>query len=64
MSLTEISSRALPGVPLRVQSEIDRREAAAERLIGWVQLTLVLFFATLYSVAPRAEGGWATTLCP
>ncbi|OYZ94953.1 MAG: adenylate cyclase, partial [Rhizobiales bacterium 17-65-6] len=51
-------------VPARVQSEINRREAAAERLIGWVQLALVLFFATLYSIAPRAEGGSGSNFVP
>lgn len=44
------------GVPLRVRAEIASREAQAERLIGWVQLAMVLFFAVLYSLAPRAEG--------
>ncbi|WP_417769821.1 adenylate/guanylate cyclase domain-containing protein [Stappia sp.] len=44
------------GVPLRVRAEISARETQAERLIGWVQLAMVLFFAMLYSLAPRAEG--------
>ena len=44
------------GVPLRVRAEIAARETEAERLIGWVQLAMVLFFAALYSLAPRAEG--------
>lgn len=51
-------------VPLRVLSEINRREASAERLIGWVQLTLVLFFATLYSIAPRADGSDGSNFVP
>ncbi len=45
------------GLPARVRAEIAAREAEAERLIGWVQLAMVLFFAALYMLAPRAEGG-------
>ncbi len=52
------------GLPLRVRAEIDRREDAAERLIGWVQLGIVVFFATLYSIAPRAEGGSGENFVP
>ena len=51
-------------LPARVRLEIDRREAAAERLIGWVQLGFVLFFATLYALAPRAEGSTGATFVP
>jgi len=49
---------------VRVLAEINRREDAAERLIGWVQLALVLFFAALYSIAPRAEGGMGENFVP
>lgn len=52
------------GVPERVRSEIRAREASSERLIGWVQLALVLFFATLYSIAPRAEGASGFNFVP
>jgi adenylate cyclase len=52
------------GIPARVMAEIDRREAAAERLIGWVQLTIVVFFASLYSIAPRAEGSSGENFVP
>jgi adenylate cyclase len=34
-------------VPARVAAEIRAREASAERLIGWIQLALVVFFAAL-----------------
>lgn len=40
------------------------REQAAERLIGWVQLFLVLTFGTLYLVSPRAEGGVDESFTP
>ncbi len=44
------------GLPLRVRQEIKTREANSERMIGWVQFGLVMFFASLYAIAPRAEG--------
>lgn len=44
------------GIPYRVRAEIRAREDSSERLISWVQLGLVLFFSTLYLIAPRAEG--------
>ncbi len=52
------------GVPVRIRDEIHRRDAAAERLIGWVQLGVVLFFALLYSLAPRAEGSLGFNFVP
>ncbi len=52
------------GIPPRVMMEIDRREAKAERLIGWVQLSIVLFFGALYSIAPRAEGALGISFVP
>ncbi len=51
-------------LPDRVRLEIDRREATAERTIGWVQLGIVTFFALLYSLAPRAEGGSGENFVP
>ncbi len=55
---------SIAGLPVRIRDEIDRREASAERLIGWVQLGLVIFFALLYSIAPRAEGGSGENFVP
>jgi len=51
-------------IPARVMAEIDKKEAAAERLIGWVQLTIVVFFASLYMIAPRAEGASGENFVP
>ena len=51
-------------IPARVLAEIDRREAASERLIGWVQLAIVIAFSALYFVAPRAEGGTGENFVP
>ena len=52
------------GVPARVLAEIDRREAAAERLIGLVQLAFVMFFVLLYALAPRAQGSAGENFVP
>jgi adenylate cyclase len=51
-------------IPARVQAEIDKREEAAERLIGWVQLALVTVFGTLYFASPRAQGAIDTSFTP
>lgn len=51
-------------IPARVIAEIERREAAAERTIGLVQLFIVSFFALLYAIAPRAEGGSGENFVP
>ena len=51
-------------LPARVLAEIARREDAAERLIGWVQLCIVVFFGVLYALAPRAEGGSGENFVP
>jgi len=39
-------------LPERVRETIIQRQCEAERLIGWVQLVLVSFFAVLFAVAP------------
>ena len=52
------------GIPSRVMVGIDQHEAAAERLIGWVQLAIVVFFAALYMIAPRAEGASGENFVP
>ncbi|MFN4157423.1 MAG: adenylate/guanylate cyclase domain-containing protein [Gemmobacter sp.] len=52
------------GIPARVAAAIDRREAAAERSIGWVQLAFVVFFGALYLLAPRAEGAVGISIVP
>jgi adenylate cyclase len=37
----------------RAQALLARQEVESERLIGWAQLGVVIFFGTLYAVAPR-----------
>ena len=39
-------------LPERVREAIHQRQCEGERLIGWVQLGLVGFFATLFALAP------------
>lgn len=60
-----VTNRLRPNaLPARVLAEIARREDAAERLIGWVQLCIVAFFGVLYALAPRAEGGSGENFVP
>ncbi len=51
-------------LPLRVRREVARQEAVSERLIGIVQLGVIIFFAILYSIAPRAEGSTGFNFVP
>lgn len=51
-------------MPPRVLRQIRLSELQSERLIGWVQLVIVLFFTTLYSIAPRAEGSSGFNFVP
>ena len=40
-------------LPERVRKAIQEQGDATERLIGWVQLSVVLTFATLYAISPK-----------
>jgi adenylate cyclase len=48
------------GLPPRVVEAVRARQDASERLIGWVQLALVLVFGALYITAPKThmDGFW------
>ncbi|MFN7167511.1 MAG: adenylate/guanylate cyclase domain-containing protein [Pannonibacter sp.] len=59
-----IGGPALADLPARVRLDVQRRELEAERLIGWVQLSIVLLFSLLYAIAPRAEGSDGTNFVP
>ncbi len=48
--LLEGDESELPG---RVRATIQEQGDATERLIGWLQLAVVLTFATLYAVSPK-----------
>ncbi|MEQ8967615.1 MAG: adenylate/guanylate cyclase domain-containing protein [Azospirillaceae bacterium] len=50
-------SAAVQALPDRVREAIRRQEIGSEVLIGWVQLGIVVTWAVLYSLAPKAEGG-------
>lgn len=43
------------GLPKRARDLIAAQEADSERLIGWVQLAVVVSFALLFALAPRPE---------
>ncbi|MFQ5955925.1 MAG: adenylate/guanylate cyclase domain-containing protein [Kiloniellales bacterium] len=40
-------------VPERITGAIRDQQDASERLIGWIQLSVVLTFATLYAISPK-----------
>jgi adenylate cyclase len=46
-------------LPERIRVAIVDQQAQAEILIGWVQLTLVIFFVALYTIAPKTSEGTA-----
>jgi len=65
MKLTRKFSRLIgfdtgyESVPARVRVAIERQQDASERLTAWIQLGIVLFFGTLYAVAPKTySGNW------
>ncbi|MFH1806887.1 MAG: adenylate/guanylate cyclase domain-containing protein [Pseudomonadota bacterium] len=41
------------GLPDRVAEAIARQQRQSEKLIGWVQLLLMVIFASLYAIAPK-----------
>ncbi len=59
-----------PALPARVSQAIHDQEDATERLIGWVQLSVVLVFGLLYFLSPKgvaedaafAPVPWALTI--
>lgn len=52
------------GIPARVLAEIDDREAAAERLIGWMQLGIVVFYGVVTAARLWAEGASGENFVP
>lgn len=40
-------------IPERVQNAIEAQQKTSEKLVGWVQLAVVLFFGLLYVVSPK-----------
>jgi adenylate cyclase len=41
------------GIPERVLSAISAQQEASEKLVGWVQMAVVIFFGLLYAVSPK-----------
>ena len=40
-------------IPDRVIDAISAQQAASEKLVGWVQMAVILFFGLLYAVSPK-----------
>jgi len=40
-------------VPARIEAAIVDQQNVSERLVGWIQLAVVLTFGTLYSISPK-----------
>jgi len=49
-------------IPDRIHRSITEHSIASEILIGWIQILIVVFFATLYTVAPKTSQ--ATSFSP
>ena len=53
-----------PRLSIRVQNSIAERQIDAEKLIGWVQLALVLFWSLLFAIAPKTDAVTLSTPTP
>lgn len=51
-ALARVTGRPLP-LPKRIQAALSLHQARSERLVGWVQLFVVLTFALLYLASPK-----------
>ena len=49
----KLSKQGATELPARVREAIAAQEDATERLIGWLQLGVVLIFSTLYVISPK-----------
>ncbi len=41
------------GIPERVLNAISAQQDASEKLVGWIQMAVVIFFGLLYAVSPK-----------
>ena len=48
-----LGERTAGDLPLRVRQDLAQQQLDSEKLIGWVQLALIVTFATLYTVSPK-----------
>jgi adenylate cyclase len=53
----DLRGRALGRLPERVRAAIAEQQDHSERLIGWIQLVVVVLFGTLYLLAPKPFTG-------
>lgn len=49
------TDRRIERLPIRARAAVRAQEDASERLIGWIQLGVVLTFGTLYLIAPTTD---------
>ncbi|HXH03052.1 MAG TPA: adenylate/guanylate cyclase domain-containing protein [Candidatus Competibacteraceae bacterium] len=56
--------RTRPPLPERIHAIVRKQQVSSERLIGQVQLGVVLVFGTLYAIAPKPTGGDALMPVP
>ncbi|MBB4313349.1 adenylate/guanylate cyclase domain-containing protein [Roseospira marina] len=52
-----LGAQAEDRLPDRVRASVDAQQRQSELLVGWVQLSVVVLFGTLYLVAPKTSGG-------
>ncbi|HUT50800.1 MAG TPA: adenylate/guanylate cyclase domain-containing protein [Alphaproteobacteria bacterium] len=48
-----LPERSPGNIPERVEAAIHQQQDASERLIGWIQLSVVVTFGTLYILSPK-----------
>lgn len=41
-------------LPERIRRDIERQQEAGEIIVGWTQVTAVVFFAVVYAISPKA----------
>ncbi|MBX2878567.1 MAG: adenylate/guanylate cyclase domain-containing protein [Granulosicoccus sp.] len=51
------SGKEFNSLPNIVRQSIERQQNSSERLIGWIQLSILIIFAILYSAAPKTLPG-------
>lgn len=53
--IKKISGTGGENLPREVRAAVEQEQDASERLIGWIQLGVVLTFGALWSLAPKPE---------
>lgn len=47
------SGNEYAALPEKIRASIEKQQNSSERLIGWIQISILILFATLYSAAPN-----------